>query len=346
MIKEQEIKDCTPAFYNVIFDRKTKCYSSSCIDGKCICMDSEQAGLLRKLLSEDDQISMNFEGERVVFKNSQSHPLQEWVCSQASEAESVYSQKFFTHQNIFKGSELQEILDGFIKLGNGYEDVFKSIPVIYMINYSKDIRSRDTLINLCVYASCAEQYLYVLFRAVICRTIGCCKMAKSQEEYASELAKLFGRLDNLLNSRTEGKRRLLQVIDDYITAWRNMNDEEGIADARMIFNLLNEYRKHLLDSEKETFFDRERERYGNLYCLLKKILETENISTKNFPVLNFVDMTKNDTEYEDIIKILDAAKGDIEKLDRILSELNMIFWSGIDIPSETIEIMWDIIREE
>ena len=343
-----ELEDYVPILYNVIFEGAKECYSHSCEDGKCICMDSEQMGLLRKMLSEDDEIVMDLTGGKAVFKNMQSKLIAGWICRQAPKTGKRGSETFFFRGNLLGDKEAKIKLEELGAIGSAFEEVIKSIPVIIKTNYSHNIENRDTLINLCAYAACSEKCIYILFRAVICRTIGCCQRAGNQEEkeqYAAKVAEMFERLNCLYRESNEIRGILHDDIESYISDWYNIKDDEVKGLIRNICRVLEEYRKEIQMSKGNLLQVYEKGKCEKLYCILKKIFETGNVSTKGFPKLEFDSSEQDGTEYDAIIDMLDKVKDNQEKLSRIWEKLFRVFWTDVEVPSESIEEMQKICRE-
>ncbi len=342
-----KIEDYTFALYNIMFadiEADDECYSLMCKDGKCICLDYEQAGLLRKLLSDEDQIAMFSKGERFYFRNLQSSLLIEGICEQISADKEIYCDVFFRNRFFPEYKEkLCQIITACGACHNNLMNVIKSIPTIYMTNSLHKIEERDSLIYLCIYSPCTERYISILLRAIICRTIGCCQRAEnreSKESYVYELAKLLNRLAALL-VRDDRKivNQCINAVEEYNVIWENFQEDVGEALTRTISNGLQEYRKELEGYIEKRVDAYEEGRHNKLYCILKKILETADMSVTALPDFQFADFECEITDYDKVINLLDSVKSDAEKLDKIWSILSRIFWEGEDIPTDDLEQM-------
>ncbi|MBD5513918.1 MAG: hypothetical protein HDR06_04485 [Lachnospiraceae bacterium] len=342
---EHKIEDYTFVLYDIMFygekpNDDGKCDSLLCERGKCICIDHEQTGLLRKLLSEEDQIVLPFEDEWPFSLNLQNILREENRCAQSEKK--MYRNIFFP--------EYEEIVfrlpEAYYVYNHHLLDVIKSIPILYTTNSMHKIKERDSLIYLCRYAPCAERYLSVLLRGVICRTIGCCKNAETPEEkeaYARKLVKSLNRLKTVLNQND--KKILYQCIDNvntYISKWDKLNSNISVSLNLPISHELMVYWEELNDCTENLTAKNEDGRHDKLYCLLKKILETADIRTTDFPELPFAeykDAADIKTDYDKVIDILDHVKHDTNKLEKIWTILSRIFWSGEDIPTDEMEKM-------
>lgn len=339
------IEDCTSVLYNIMFTgipEDDQCNSRKCDTGKCICMDNEQAGLFRKLLSEKDQIAMCPTDERFFFNNMQSQFYEEGVCKQAPFNQDIYCNVFYRNRYFPQSKKiLCQMVEKYTYSDNRLMDVIKSVPIIFVINSLHKIKERDSLIYLCRYSPCAERYMSVLLRAIICRTIGCCQRAKNQEEkeaYVSRLAGLLHRLAAVLDyDGTEMLDQYIDTVDMYIDMWRAAGLRESAAEN--ISHELRRYREELCRSKRKRMATYEDGRYDKLYCILKKILETADVSITALPDLPFADFEDGETDYDIVMSILDNVKNDVGKLAEIWSILSRIFWSGEDIPSDEMEEM-------
>lgn len=349
-MSKHKIEDCTSVLYNIAFvdpKKDDKCYSLMCRDGKCICMDREQSGLLRKILSEEDQMAMEYAGERFFFQNLQSQLFQEGVCKQSLASQDTYYETLFYNRFLLPEDEekLCEIIEAYRFLNRNLMDVIKSIPTIHMVNATLDIKERNSLIYLCIYSPYAERYMSILFRAIICRTIGCCQKGETQEEkeqYVCELAKLFEQLAELYDKDTqEIINTIAKCVERYIDGWKKIESGQCGAEVRNILNELQVYSRELENAATRHMAEEEG-RYSKLYCILKKILETADISVKGLPDLPFADFEDEKTDYDKVVNILDIVKNDEAKRKEIWSILSRIFWGGEDIPTDEIEEMEQI----
>lgn len=340
MSKQQKIEDYVPVLYNINFDTKKGCDSHTCKKGKCICMDEEQAGLVRKIYSEDDQIAMDLVDSRFVFRNLQQKCIDELVCNTTAD---TYGRGSLFKINGYIEEKFNQLLDALAKYGsNVIADVWNTIPVVFMVNSVQKIQDRNTLVDLCVYAPCPERYLFILFRAAICRTVGCCKNAKNDLEktqYAQELAKLFCKLNDQFKQRSQIDR-LRAVIREY--ARNCYNKEQGLI--RNVANVLDEFEKQLRTGSGRKISDYDLAKCGNLYSILLKILQTGEMSIDSFPTLEFVKESTNATEYDEIVQILERVQHDKEKLASVLTELSNVFWKDVDVSSEALAKMENIAK--
>ena len=321
-----------------------QCDSKQCNTKKCICMDNEQAGLFRKLLSEEDQIVMDLmEGEgRFFFQNMQSRLFEERICHQTPFDQNIYCNVFYRNRYFPHCKEkLCQIVEAYMYSDNNLMNVIKSVPTIFATNSLHKIGERDSLIYLCRYSPCAERYISVLLRAIICRTIGCCQRAKNQEEkeaYVSELAKLLHRLAAVLDQdSSEMVDQCIDTAERYIDMWKDTGLGKSVVGN--ISHELQEYGEELRRAKRKRLVTYEEGRYDKLYRILKKILETADVSITALPDLPFADFEDGETDYDTVMDILDNVKNDAGKLTKIWSILSLIFWSGEDIPSDKMEQM-------
>lgn len=351
MMGEQKIEDCMPVLYNVMFadeNERSECDSLKCWDGKSICMDKEQAGLLRKLLSEEDQIAMCFAGERVYFQNLQNRLSEKYFCTQAPTERDVYCDKLFHNRHF---PDEKEKLGQLVKLHElssiGLMNVIQSIPAIYMINSLYEIKERDSLIYLCRYAPCVETYISMFLRAIICRTIGCCKKAGDRgqkEAYVWELAKLLNKLAGVLTQNNiKMKKQYRKAVGKYIDMWKQLEAVYmGCSIANVISSSLQNYEEKLGDKDQKQIDVIPKGSYDKLYRILQKIHETTDMPKVDFPNLPFESFEDDETDYDEVMHILDNVKDDVNKREEILSILSRIFWGGEDIPTDELDRMREI----
>ncbi|MDE7476819.1 MAG: hypothetical protein K2M91_02525 [Lachnospiraceae bacterium] len=205
------------------------------------------------------------------------------------------------------------------------------------------------MIYLCKYAPCAEKYLSVLLRAVICRTIACCKKAETPEEkesYAEELIESLNCLKTVLDQDDdEIIRWCIDNVNTYIEKWEKLYPSICESLRLPVISELQKYLEKLSDVTESLTTKDEAGRHNKLYCLLQKILETADICTTDLPKLPFVeyeDAADIKTDYDKVIDILDHVKQNTDKLTEIWTILSHIFWSGEDIPTDEMEKMIQI----
>lgn len=339
-----KIEDCTSVLYNIMFAgilEDNQCDSKQCDTGKCICMDKEQAGLFRKLLSEEDQIAMCFMEGRFVFQNMQNRLFEEGICHQTPFDQNIYCNVFFRNRYFPLCKEiLCQRLEEYKYSDNNLMNVIKSVPTIFVTNSLHKIGERDSLIYLCRYSPCAGRYISVLLRAIICKTIGCCQGAANQEEkeaYVSELARLLHRLAAVLDQdSSEMLDQCIDKVEKYIDMWKATGLRKSVIEN--ISHELQGYGEELRCGQGERIATYEDGTYDKLYCILKKILETADVSITALPDLPFAGF-EDETDYDIVMDILDNVKNDAGKLTKILSILSRIFWGGEDIPSDEMEEM-------
>lgn len=346
---EHKIADYTFVLYNVLFyngkpNNSDKCSSLLCKRGSCICIDHEQTGLLRKLLSDEDTIVLPFVKGQPFSKNLQNTLHKEYLCQQTGLE--LYCNSF--------SPECEEYVNKMMEVYGVSSlcllDVIKTLPVQYATNSLHKFEERDSLLYLCRYAPCSEKYLSILFRALICRTIGCCEKAKTREEkeaYVTELVAVLNRLKAILEQDDEQLRNQYQrgaII--FMENWQLLESDlcKSLTDT-----MLCELMDYLQNYSEYSNQNLEEGKHYHLYALLKKILETADISTTDFPDLPFrdyQDAADFECEYVKVQSILDQAKRDTDKLNEIWKTLFDIFWSEDEIPSEEIDHMLHSINNE
>ncbi len=345
---KREIKCYTPGLYNIVCgEGNERCNGYSCEEGKCICMDKEQEGLLRKLVSRQDLLIMNINGDRICFVNLASSFVEEWICSYETKGEC--SKNFFDFTKSINDAELQKFLENRSGGNIEYDDILKVIPVIYMINFSNKIEDRNPIINLCVFSDCQDFYLTEVFKSVICRTIACCKKAEKQEQkdaYVHTLALMIKRLNDTFNKQISEKDKVVCAIDSYSQAWRKSKSKIKWG-TRAISHMLETYRKDVEEKIENTREISEEYKYDKLYSISKKILETSGVSTDILPSLSFVNIERINneyqyTEYDEILGILDAVKSDKDKLVNVWDAINKIFLYDAEVSTEDIEELQQI----
>lgn len=340
---EHKIEDYTFVLYNIMLYNEnknncTECDNLQCKWGNCICIDHEQTGLLRRLLSEEDQIAFSFDNKRSIFLNLQNRLRREDLCQQSEDE--LYHNRF--------SSGYEEIVNQLIeayRVSNLHLlDVIKALPIQYATNSLHGLEERNPLLFLCKYAPCSEKYLSILFRALICKTIGCCKRAKIREEkeaYAKELVKLLNHLKAVLDK--DDKQVIHQCMSGanrFISKWSLLKSKSCKILKQTIENELMVYLENLADSTENFKANQEAGRHHQMYCLLKKILETADINTEDLPKLPFAEYENAadiKTDYDTVIEILDCVKQSTDKLAKIWTILSRIFWSGEDIPTDELE---------
>lgn len=345
-MEPRKIEDCIPVLYNIIFAADSDaCEIVACRSGKCICMDMEQAGLLRKILSDDDQIIMDIDAKRTIYINLQNKYREEFACDDAVSEEN--RRLFFRKNRDSNLDEIKKIFREIARSWNHFADVWQTIPVVYMINENQSILNRNTLVHLCAYAPCPERFLYIFFRVAICKTAGYCKHMEDNlqtQQYANNLAKLFQSLNAAFKGRgIKEEKQLDRAIDEYIRQCRTQEPYVDMHEVRNMANQLEAYRREQPGFWR-TISSHELARCGKLYEIVLKIFQTVDISTAAFPDLVFVKKKLTGyTEYDEIIHILDAVKNDQKKLFEILSEVSCVFSKDVDVPTESIEEMQKIV---
>ena len=327
---EQKMIDHTYIFYNVMFYNQNEgdsCCSQLCAWEKCICIDNEQVGLLRKLLSPNDLIEVWSLGEHFVFKNSQNPLKKNDFCEDSSEEiannYSLFPNRFFPHY--------VEIMEKMIQARNcpvlGVKNVVKAIPILYTTNSKHGFKERDSLIYLCKYAPCAETYLMILFRALICKAIGCCQSAnpEEKEKYLTDLINFLNRLKEILEQ--DDKDMIEQCdrnVQRYLQKWCELINRADMP-CMPITDELQDYLKELEGLKGETSSVNSAGTLYNLYLLLKKILETADLSVSKLPKLPFENFSNSvGTDYDQVIN------------DRIFL-FNMVCWEK----SEYLSVYFD-----
>lgn len=341
---EHKIADYTFVLYNVLFyngkpNNSDKCSSLLCKRGSCICIDHEQTGLLRTLLSGEDTIVLPFVKGQQFSMNLQNILHKENLCQQ-TELE-LYCNRFSPEceEHVNKMMEVYGVSNLCLL------DVIKTLPIQYATNSLHKFEERDSLLYLCRYAPCSEKYLSILFRALICRTIGCCKKAKTREEkeaYATELVAVLKRLKSILEQDDEQLRSQYQrgaII--FMQNWQLLESDLCKSLTDPILWELMDYSKNLMESSENSKENLEEGKHYYMYRLLKKILETADISTTDFPELPFKDYPDSasfEPANNKVLSILDQAKN-AGKLNEIWTILFNVFWNEDEIPSEEIENM-------
>ena len=340
----QEIKFYVPAIYNTVFfeEQSIDCYEA-CEDGKCICMDTEQEELLRKLISEKSILIMGFEGENIRIRNMEYFPMQELICQLPKG--SKCSNGFFKCTHKFECKDLNQIITKMSEYGNNFECIIKNIPIIYKINFKNRIDERNSILELCSCSSCQDYYLAELFRSAICRTIMCCKKAQNIDEineYARAFARIIAQTNELFSNRDDEKEKIVYAIDEYCRVWRGKIKETAL-ELIPLSSMLEEYRTEILDDTETNLGVCEQYRYNKLYDISKKILEISGVSISDFPELFFESAGYKHKEYDEIIRILDDVKCDQEKLSEIYNKLYHVFLYDVDISTEVIEELKNIV---
>ncbi len=335
MDRKQEIKELIPAVYNISSDQTSmKCINETCIYGKCICMDSEQSELLQGILIKEDFTGMDIRNGRCLFRNLQQGAGGDRRCPLAVQGNSQLSEGLIPYRDLTDRDRLGSMIEYVVRSGQAdFADMLGSIPAVYMINSSRELDDRESLINLCVYASCPQRYLDQLLRAVICHTIGCYKKTDPGEwsAYARKIAKLFDSLNNLFEHSEEQIEELLEVMDLY---YIKLGEKGG----RIHFaqNMLGECRDRMRNVRDRKLAICEGEKSRQWYRILKKIFQIMGLSVKAFPELTFVDSRKQPSDYDDIIEVLDDVKADREKAWKVLEKIQNVFYNGLDITDEEV----------
>ncbi len=349
---KQKMIDHTFILYNVMFYNQSEtdsCYSKLCEGEKCICIDNEQTGLLRKLWSPDDMISVFVSGERFFFLNEQNLLQEDDFCKDSPEK---IASKYPLFRNRFF-PKYAEILSGMgetpASSALSMMNVVKTITILYTTNSMHSFKERDSLIYLCKYAPCTETYQLTLFRALICKAIGCCQRANSEEKenYLSGLTDFLKRLKKTLEQDDKDViDQCAENVEMYIQKWNELISQ---TDASLLFSRLsigNELQDYL--NELEGIIGRPSTvnntgTLHNLYLLLKKILETANLSISDLPELPFKNYKDSvGTDYDQVIDILDNVMHDTGKLREIWAILAQAFWRSEDISEEEIEKMMQV----
>lgn len=350
-----KIEDYTFVLYNIMFYKYTgkldECNSLLCKRGKCICIDQEQTGLLRKLLSAPDLITLFDDGTRIAFQNHQNTIREECICKESVPDKALFYNVFYP--NKFSLEYKNDILSMIQMSSDSHsivKDVVQSIPILYAANSLYKFDERHSLIYLCKYTPCAAQYISILLRAVICRTIDCCQNADraEKEAYVSRLVDFLNFFKVVLNQgNREMKERCIECLDTYAERWEELF---GDSKSQPLFYVdeLEKYRNILESKEEITLDNRDVETFHNMYCLLKKLLQTADISPLKlwkmpkslFTAVNLKQSTH--TEYHTAIEILDRVKHDTEKLNEIRQTLSQIFARGVDFPSDELAKMQKI----
>lgn len=344
---EHKIEDDTFILYNVMFydesiTENDKCDSLKCEEGKCICLDCEQNGLLRKVLSEEDQIAMNFSGERIFFQNLQNRSYKDSVCKQVTPDNEIY------YNGLFRNRFFPEYTNTIEQMLKTYDisnlrllEVIKSIPILFTTNSLHKFEERDSLIYLCRFSSYAERYISILLRAVICKTLGFFQQENNQsarEAYVNRIGQFLTRLETVYS--LDDNLTLNQCID-CVEKYRDIWDKMKGTRRASIVDALDEYGKQLEDRVSNC----DEPRHHKLYSLLKKIFVTADLSITALPELPFTDYEDAQdiiTDYDCVMDILEQVKQEEDKLKEIWEILSRIFWGGEDIPTDDMERMRSI----
>lgn len=335
MDRRQEIKDLIPAVYNISSDRTSEdCINEACKYGKCICMDSEQAALLQGILIKEDFIGMDIQEGRCLFRNLQQGTGQNQRCSQAIQGNNRLPDWLIPYRDQDDRDKLDSMIENAVQNGQAdFVDMLGAVPAIYMINSSRELEDRESLINLCVYASCPQRYLDQLLRAVICYTIGCYKKANPDvwSDYTQKIAAMFCRLNHLFDHSEERMEKLLEAMDIYY----NKLGEKG---GRIHFaqNMLGECRDKMRNAQDRKLAICEGEKSKQWYRILKKIFEIMGMSVEGFPELTFVDSRMQPSDYDDIIQVLDKVRKERDKASKVLEKIRAVFYSEKDIVDEEV----------
>ena len=325
----QEIIDYIPALFNITSSRRKVRCNHTCKEGKCICMDVEQLGLLRKVLSEEDQLLINLVEEHVYTQNLKNHIDENWICSIES--------NFFGYGKTLKKKEIKEILEKFAYERGMIEETFKVITVIYAINSSEKTENRNTIVKLSMYATFSEKYASILFQALICLTLGYCMRETNKEEkecYKAALINLFNELNMVDISMQD---RLCASIDKY----RRVLLDTSCSVASVIAYSLGIYQKELM-KKGFNLSDGGKRKINQLYKVLRVLLDIAGISVEELPELSMVAGLPEEAEvikkeYDSVIDLLEEAKSEERRLKFVLEELNKAFWKSIEIYTETTD---------
>lgn len=346
---EHKMADYTFVLYNVLFydeklNNSNRCSSLLCKRGNCICIDHEQTGLLRKLLSDEDTIVLPFIKGQPFSKNLQNTLHKENLCQQTKLE--LYHDRFPSVYN----TRLDRMITEYLVSSFCLLDVIKTLPVQYATNSLHKFENRDSLLYLCRYAPCSEKYLSILFRALICTTIDCCQKAKNDAEkkaHAEGLVSVLNRLKEIFEQ--EDKQLMNQYQHGaitFMTNWQLLESDlcKSLTNtvSRELTDYLGKYSENLNNNLEEG-------KHYHLYALLKKILETADISTTDFPDLPFrdyPDAADFECEYTTVQSILETAKQNADTLNEIWKTLYNIFENGDEIPSEEIDHMLHSINNE
>lgn len=329
----RQIKELIPALYNISSDQTSdKCTNETCIYGKCICMDTEQLELLQGILIKEDFVSMDIRDGRCLFRNLQQGVARDRRCPLA--VQGSLSEGLIPYRDLTAMDQLDSMIEHAVQGGQAdFADMLGSVPAVYMINSSRETKDRESLVNLCVYASCPQRYLDQLLRAVICYTIACYKKMDPGKwgEYTQKIAELFDSLNKMFENSGEQIEELLEVMDLYY----NKLGEKG---GRIHFaqNMLGECRDRMRNVRDRKLAVCEGEKSRQWYRILKKIFQIMGMSVKAFPELTFVDSRKQPSDYDDIIRILDSVKSDGQKARKVLDKVQTIFYRGLDITDEEV----------
>ncbi len=332
MDRRQEIKELIPAVYNISSDRTSEgCTGEACKCGKCICMDGEQAALLQGILIKEDFIAMDIREGKTVFRNIQQGACQDLRCQWAVQE---FVDWLIPHRDRIQRDKLECLIDSAVQSGQAdFVDMLGSVPAVYMINSYRELEDRESLINLCVYASCPQRYLDQLLRAVICCTIGCYLKGNSDEwsAYAEKTAEMFGSLNDLFEHSEERIEELLEVMDDYYIRLGRKGGRIHFAQ-----NMLGECRDRMRMTRDRKLAVCEGEKSRQWYRVLKKIFEIMGIPAEKFPELTFVDSPIYPSDYDDVIQVLDEVMGERDKACGVLKKISDVFLDGKDLVDEEV----------
>lgn len=338
MDKGQQIKGLIPAVYNVRFDQTAgSCMNEACKYGKCICMDSEQAGLLQGILVKEDFIGMDIRKGNFLFFNLQHGAAQaDQKCPQAVQGNERLPDWFVPHRNLVGWEELDRQIGEAVRDGQAdFADMLGSVLAVYMINSSRELDERESLLSLCVYASCPQRYLDQLLRAVICYTIGCYKKGDTTKwsEYTQKITELFHKLNILFDNSEKRIEELMEVMDHYFT---RLGVKGKGSQIRMAQNVLGECRDRIKNVPNRKLAVCEGEKSKQWYRILKKIFEIMGMPMKGFPELNFVDPKISPSDYDDIIQIMNDVMADQNKTCQVLEKIRDVFYYGRDITDDEV----------
>ncbi len=345
MNEKQAINISIPVIYNFVFNEEP-CKMKACTGGKCICMSEEQAGILRKYLCDDDTLGMGLHSGNIYFANlgniTEGVP-KDWICDFDKEGVCF----FYKNMKLNSSSEWNELTSmDELNISEFYRMV-RNIPIIYVLNMKNTIDERGTLLGLCSYSESPERFMEILFQTIICTIIGFYKREKDsskREQFTVELENLFHKMNALqkIDTKKEIRKDLCNSIDMYSEQLYQCSTflERDIANKLMDY--LRSIETGQRNMQGDIFADMdelEKEKFGYLYQIVKKLLELERIKTSRFPQISICIECSEHDEYMRILHILDCVKDDEKKKEKVLSELNIAFWKGVEIPSETIEML-------
>lgn len=352
MCEREQIGEYIPALYNVLFqNKKDECFSHACEQGdmQCVCLGLEQAALIRKYWIEEDPLVFVLKGDIPYFINEEYEKdlkHKHWLCIFPMSEKK--KNKFFINQSLYEKKDWQCVWNRFT---NNLKDTAIMLSVVFTLNTQKSISGRHTLRMLCIASPYHEIFTEILFKTILLNTIEWCMEAESNrlENYEKNLIIFFEEW-NLLYDLLENKHLQKKLYDDaemYMNALYATNDNI----LRTVATQMNQsLKRREYENGNDSVFsfgnvsEAERAKYGQLYCIVKMLLELEGVSTAGFPKLNISADICYNYDFDLIINVLQNIKENKKQKKKVLNILKDVFAEGFDIPDETLVLLMNCMK--